>query len=358
MSNETIIIPVVIHVIYKANEQNISEVQIQSQIDALNKDYSRLNADTANIPVAFKNAVADCKIKFCLAKVDPLGRLTSGISRSYTSNDYFLGDDAMKFKATGGQDAWDSKRYLNIWICNLFGRSLGYATLPGSPFDKDGVVINYDVFGTQGTLRAPFNKGRTATHEIGHWMGLLHIWGDDLCGNDGVDDTPSQKSYNFGCPSFPRMSTCSPDSNGDMYMNFMDFVDDACMNMFSYGQKNKMRSCFSMNGFRNTFLDADACDSSLAVGGALPDSTMGAPVVIPEEGNFSVSPNPAQSFISIKGSDNFDVIGRSFEVFNMYGQKVLEFTCNFSGYKANVASLSSGVYMIRTGKKVARFIKL
>src|SRR5699024_2630864 len=136
-----------------------------------------------------------------------------GIVRKHTNVSSFMGEDGMKFSGSGGDDAWDSKRYLNIWVCSLFGRSLEYATPPGGPADKDGVVINFDVFGTTGSLRANFDKGRTATHEVGHWLGLRHIWGDETCGNDEVDDTPRQLSYNFNCPSFPHVTSCSP--NGD-----------------------------------------------------------------------------------------------------------------------------------------------
>ncbi|MEO7562509.1 MAG: zinc metalloprotease, partial [Ferruginibacter sp.] len=227
LSNEIINIPVVVHILYQAAGQNITDAQVLSQLNVLNQDYQLKNLDAANIPAAFKSIAADVRINFCLARVDPNGRSTQGIIHKYTSKEYFL-DEGMKYSAQGGDDAWDSKKYLNIWVCYLFGRSLGFASLPGGPADKDGVVINYDVFGTMGT-RAPFNKGRTATHEIGHWLGLKHLWGDEACGTDDVDDTPSQRFSNFNCPSFPHVTSCSPNGNGDMFMNYMDFTDDACM---------------------------------------------------------------------------------------------------------------------------------
>ncbi|RZM06713.1 MAG: hypothetical protein EOO88_52935 [Pedobacter sp.] len=142
------------------------------------------------------------------------GHSFSGIIHKQTSVESFM-SDAMKYSNAGGDDAWDSRRYLNIWVCNMFGRSLGFATMPGGDPAKDGVVINFDVFGTIGSLRPSFDKGRTATHEIGHWLGLKHLWGDDDCGSDDVDDTPPQRSYNFYCPSFPHTTVCSVNGNGD-----------------------------------------------------------------------------------------------------------------------------------------------
>ena len=178
LPNEIINIPVVVHVLYNNSTQNISDAQVISQIVSLNNDFRRRNADTINTPAPFKSVAADTRIQFCLAKVDPNGKYTTGIIHKYTTETQFVADDAMKFSSQGGDDAWDASKYLNIWVCNLFGRTLGYAVLPGSPAEKDGVVIQYDVFGTIGYLTSPFNKGRTATHEIGHWLGLKHLWGD------------------------------------------------------------------------------------------------------------------------------------------------------------------------------------
>ena len=191
LPDEIITVPVVVHILYNNITQNISDAQVLSQIESLNKDYRRLN-NIDNIPAAFSSLSSDAKIIFCIAKTDPQGKPTNGIIHKYSKTANWTANDEMKFSASAGDDAWDSKRYLNIWVCNLFGRSLGYSSLPGSPVYKDGVVIQYDVFGTAGTIRAPFDKGRTATHEIGHWLGLMHLWGDALCGDDMIDDTPPQ----------------------------------------------------------------------------------------------------------------------------------------------------------------------
>lgn len=355
IANEILYIPVVIHLLYNTNEQNISDDQIISQIEALNNDFNKLNVDGANIPPAFKDLAADTRIKFCLARVDPSGRPTTGIIRKRTSNDVFLGDDGMKFTAAGGEDAWDSKEYLNIWVCNLFGRSLGYATIPGGAAEKDGVVIKYDVFGTKGTLRYPFNKGRTATHEIGHWLGLKHIWGDDDCASDDVDDTPQQRGYNFNCPSFPHLSTCSPNGNGDMFMNFLDFTNDACMNMFTHGQKYKMRGIFALNGARNSFLNSNACDSTAASGAPLPDEIV--PTKIQEV--ISVFPNPVIDVLNIKSTDIMTLAKQPVEIFSLAGNKIAHYELTSNTGSVNMKFLHPGLYILKIGRgKESKMIKL
>lgn len=344
--NEIITIPVVIHVLFNDNGQNISDAQIQSQLDVLNKDFRLLNADKALVPEAFKSFSGDSRIMFCLAKVDPDGRSTSGINRKYTGKSYFMADDGMKFKAQGGVDAWDSKRYLNIWVCRIFGRTLGYATPPGGDDAKDGVVISYDAFGTTGRLRADFNKGRTATHEIAHWLGLKHIWGDDYCGDDEVDDTPRQKSYNFNCPSFPRATNCSPDVNGDMFMNYMDLTSDACMNMFTIGQKNKMRALFALKGARNSILRSYQCDGSLATAGPLPQDTI---PVIPSADIISVYPNPVVDYIIVQSKQLQTLQGKTAIILSAAGKPVYQQQLQSKNEKIKIGFLPSGIYILSIG---------
>ncbi len=357
--NEIITIPVVVHLLYKTNEQNITDDQIRSQIEVLNRDFRHLNIDAMNTPAAFRSTVADTRIMFCLAQVDPTGHSTKGIVRKYTSNDFFQGDDGMKYAAAGGDNAWDSKKYLNIWVCTLFGRSLGYATIPGGPADKDGVVINYDVFGKTGFLRPPYDKGRTATHEVGHWLGLKHLWGDTNCGSDDVNDTPSQLSYNFNCPSFPHITSCSPNSNGDMFMNFMDFTDDACMNMFTTGQKMKMRAMFALGAFRNSFLNSFACDSTLATGGPLPEDTL---VTEKPKPGVQVFPNPVQNVLNIIPVNGFELPGKNCEIFSIQGKMLLQQTLSSNKEKIDIAALRAGVYILKVGtgadRRISKIIKL
>jgi Pregnancy-associated plasma protein-A len=233
-----ITIPVVVHVVYKTDAENISDAMIQSQIDVLNADFNESNADRINVPKAFKGRVGDFDINFCLAKRTPNNTSTNGIERRFTTRDYWEDDD-VKFYATGGLDSWDASKYLNIWVCNL-GGFLGYAYYPGAPKEIDGIVCLYGAFGYNSPF-VPYHLGRTATHEVGHWLNLRHVWGDDDCGNDLVGDTPTQETYNFGCPTFPH-KTCGNTSTGDMFMNFMDYVDDPCMIMFSNGQKGRAQA--------------------------------------------------------------------------------------------------------------------
>jgi Pregnancy-associated plasma protein-A len=238
-------IPVVVHVVWKTAAQNISDAQIQSQIDVLNRDYRKTNPDVSSVPAAFAALAADARVEFELATQDPTGAATNGILRTNTTTDTFSDDDSVKAGASGGADAWPADKYLNIWVCQLGGGLLGYAHFPGGAAATDGVVILHSAFGTSGTAAAPFNLGRSATHEIGHWLNLRHIWGDDgtgCNGSDFVDDTPNAAGPNYGTPAFPHV-TCNNGPNGDMFMNYMDYVDDAAMFMFTQGQVTRMQAC-------------------------------------------------------------------------------------------------------------------
>lgn len=341
LPNEVIVVPVVIHVLFHTNVQNISDAQVLSQLVVLNNDYRRLNADTVNTPAAFKNVAADARIVFCLAKVDPSGRNTSGIIRKYTSAELFLSDDEMKFSATAGDDAWDSKKYLNIWVCNLFGRTLGYGLMPGAPADKDGVVVQYNVFGTTGVVSTPFNKGRTTTHEVGHWLGLRHLWGDAVCGDDGIADTPPQQTNSTNCPVFPHMSNCSINAYGDMFMNFMDFTDDACMNMFTQGQKTEMRGQFANGNFRNSFLNPSVCDGSLAQGAPLPEDS------IANNSPVFVYPNPFNDQITITGKFPSDVIGKTARIYSITGQLFLTQKLQSEKTTLTINNMPHGIYILK-----------
>lgn len=249
----------VVHVIWNNEEQNISDAQIQSQIDVLNKDFRKLNSDVSKVPTVWSSLTADFQIEFCLATKDPSGNPTSGITRTQTSVVSFSTDDKVKKSgASGGEEAWPSDRYLNIWVCKLGGGLLGYAQFPGGPAETDGVVITYNAFGTMGTVSFPFDKGRSATHEIGHWLNLHHLWGDygGCSDTDYVDDTPTQEAPNYGCPEFPHIS-CNNGPNGDMFHDYMAYVDDACMFMFTKGQATRANSC--IEGPRASFLNVDGC---------------------------------------------------------------------------------------------------
>jgi hypothetical protein len=236
-------IPVVVHVVHKTDEENISDEQVKSQIDVLNQDYRGANADRSKVPDPWKGLSADPNIAFALATKDPKGKATNGITRVQTTVDSFGTDDAVKSKAGGGVPPWPTDRYLNLWVCNLGDGLLGYAQFPGGPAKTDGVVILYTAFGTKGAAADPFNLGRTATHEVGHWLNLRHIWGDtnDCSGSDQVSDTPRAMAPNYGKPDWPHIS-CNNGPNGDMFMDYMDYVDDNAMFMFTQGQAARMNA--------------------------------------------------------------------------------------------------------------------
>lgn len=277
------IIPIVVHVVHNPADpaQNISATQIQSQIDVLNEDFRATNPDISQVPAVWADRVADCNIEFHLASTDPDGNPTDGTTRTPSTVQFFNTElDDVKSSTTGGADPWPSDDYLNIWVCNELRDSigriiLGYAQFPGGPPSTDGVVVANFCFGKGGTAQAPFDLGRTATHEIGHWLDLRHIWGDDrgsCSGSDLVHDTPNQADATFHSPTFPQIS-CNNGPNGNMFMNYMDYTDDAAMFMFTNGQSRRMDSC--LEGARASFLAAPA----FALSAALPGS---APAALPE----------------------------------------------------------------------------
>jgi PKD repeat protein len=239
------IIPVVFHIIHNGGDENISKAQIEDQIRILNEDYRRLNADAANTPSVWQSIGADANIEFRLANIDPSGNCTDGIVRIKSS----LTNDASDDTGVKALSYWPRNKYLNIWVVKTIdnmgaaGIVLGYAQLPIQFFtaNTDGVVLRHDVVGSIGTALTgvdPQGKGRTATHEVGHWLGLRHIWGDSDCGDDFVNDTPVHQTANSGCPAFPKTNTCSgAGANGEMFMNYMDYTRGSCQNMFSAGQK-------------------------------------------------------------------------------------------------------------------------
>jgi hypothetical protein len=236
-------IPVVVNVLYKTTAENISQAQIQSQIDVLNEDFKAINADYNNTPSIFQGVRSgDLKITFVLDQVVR----KSTTKRSWGTN------DAMKSSSSGGLNAISPTTKLNLWCCNLSNGILGYAQFPGGSSSTDGVVIDNNAFGRTGTVTSPYNKGRTATHEVGHWLNLRHIWGDATCGSDFVGDTPTHNTANYGCPAYPHLSTCSG-TPVEMTMNYMDYTYDACMYMFTLGQKSRIEATFSTGGGRNSF---------------------------------------------------------------------------------------------------------
>ncbi len=258
LNGAVLTIPVVVHVVYNTTTQNISQSQIDSQIDVLTEDFRRLNADASNTPNDFIGVAADSDIEFCLVEV----------TRTATSVSSFGTNNSVKFNSSGGKDVDSPSQKLNIWVCNIGGGILGYAQFPGGAASTDGVVIDYRYFGTNGTATAPFDLGRTGTHEVGHWLNLRHIWGDGNCRvDDQVSDTPPAGGPNYtGSPcNYPGPNSCSPRGNNggpdfpDMFQNYMDYSDDGCMNLFTTGQKTRMWA--AINNSRSGLLSS-ACSGT------------------------------------------------------------------------------------------------
>ena len=240
--NGKIQIPVVVNVLYRTAAENISLTQIQSQIDVLNKDFNATNSDFNQVPTVFSGVKANVGISFVL----------DAVYRKSTTKTSWGTRDAMKKSTQGGINPTSPTTKLNLWVCTIGGGILGYAQFPGGSSATDGVVIDSKYLGTTGTATAPFNKGRTATHEVGHWMNLRHIWGDTTCGSDLVSDTPTHNTANYGIPASPHYSTCSG-TPIEVTMNYMDYTDDAGMYMFSNGQKSRMLAIFASGGSRFSF---------------------------------------------------------------------------------------------------------
>lgn len=240
--NGQIEIPVVVNVLYRTAAENISLAQIQSQIDVLNQDFNATNPDYNQVPALFSGVKANVGISFVLDQV---------IRKSTTKTSWGT-RDAMKKTKQGGLDPTSPTTKLNLWVCTIGGGILGYAQFPGGSSATDGVVIDSKYLGTTGTATYPYNLGRTATHEVGHWMNLRHIWGDATCGSDLVADTPTHNAANYGVPTYPHLSTCSG-TPVEMTMNYMDYTDDRGMYMFSLGQKARMDAIFAVGGVRASF---------------------------------------------------------------------------------------------------------
>ena len=240
--NGKVQIPVVVNVLYRTTAENISLAQIQSQIDALNEDFNAANSDYNNVPSLFSGVKANVGISFVLDQV---------IRKSTTTTSWGT-TDTMKKTTSGGLAPTSPTTKLNLWICTIGGGILGYAQFPGGSSSTDGVAIDSKYVGTTGSATYPYNLGRTATHEVGHWMNLRHIWGDATCGSDLVSDTPTHNTANYGVPAYPHYSTCSG-TPVEMTMNYMDYTDDRGMYMFSNGQKSRMAALFVSGGSRASF---------------------------------------------------------------------------------------------------------
>ncbi len=326
-------IPVVVHVLYNNEDQNISDDRIYWQIEILNEDYNALNTDLVNVPEEFEGVIGNVGLSFCLVQEDLNGNSFSGINRVYTDVESFQGfSDGMKKSSEGGVDAWDTENYLNIWVCDLNSNLLGFATMPGDVEDSelDGVVIGYEYFGVDLSSSSPYNLGRTGTHEVGHYFNLEHTFYSGCSDWDDCDDTPAISSPTYGCPSFPQESCQS----NNMTMNYMDYTNDACMHMFTICQAERMIDAL-FNYRPNLIADTD-CSVDI-------EETI-------YSKNNLIYPNPVVDFLHV------DVQNMFVSLSDIYGRKI------FSNYFLNESNLdlsflSSGTYIISVGTDTYKLIK-
>ncbi len=321
--NEVYTIPVVVHVIYHKDrpEENISDARILSQIDVLNEDFSKQNSNFSQTPSVFQDVAADVGIRFKLAELDPNGNATTGITRTQTTIDE-IGETQLYYSTEdGGKDAWDVTQYLNIWVCDLADGLLGFAYFAnGGVFDDDGMVIAHEFFGRQAGTG---NLGRTATHEIGHYFNLNHIWGEGCSTDDGISDTPDQEEEYYGCPNHPSVSCGSQ----DMFVNYMDYVDDDCMTMFTKGQKEKMVT--TLTTLRSGLISSKGLVTSSVT--ATNTNT-----------NLYIAPNPTQGAFSIQATESKEV---DYQIYSAMGSLVAEGTSMTN--EPISTSLPTGVYNVR-----------
>lgn len=340
--NTVVTIPVVFHILYKTSIQNISDAQIDSQLAILNADYRKLNADFSTVvPSAFQSYGADMEILFCKAVRTPAGAATTGVERKQVASSFVFEDS---YYTSSGLTAWDPTKYLNIWVGRFTNTSLlGFAYLPSAAgLAYDGLCIGDQFLGNTGTATAPFNKGRTATHEIGHYFGLDHPWGDDnsACGtaanDDGVADTPATNNpyfssdYTTTCPPFPNNDhACTVTANGSMFMNYMDYVDDGCMAFFTAGQKTIMQN--TLAGPRASLLTSNGC-ASLGLNEVQAIQAI------------AVYPNPVSQYFMITSPHvAIDFV----EIYNNNGQLVKSQKLEEVNNKVSIDTLQSGVYYLR-----------
>jgi len=336
-----ITIPVVVHVVYKTTAQNISDAQIQSQIDVLNEDYRKLNADVSGVPSVWTSRVADCEIQFALAAQDPNGFLTNGITRTETTVSDWGGSDNVKFTAQGGHDAWPNTDYLNIWVCNIGSGLLGYAYQPGINASLDGLVIGYRYFGRIGSLSSSYDEGRTATHELGHYLNLDHLWGfggsnPNCTADDGVSDTPKQTDPNYGCnTTFPHQTCGTSPVNSDMFNNYMDYGNDDCLFFFTNGQKSRMLA--ALNGPRSSLKDSDGLiPGEVGIEDYLLSSAL------------TIYPNPSTGMVHVR-LDRGENTKTDIRVLDMSGRTVfseLNVNLHFAIHNLDLSELMAGTYVL------------
>ena len=336
------IIPVVFHIVYNKPSQDFTDAQVQKQLDILNRDFARLNPDTVKTPSVWKSIASDGGVQFCLAKRDPFGNATTGIIHTRTNVTDLANLNSVKSSASGGDDIWNAKRYLNIWVTYIDQNTFGYSTFPTDLAQYpqiDGIVINSKAFSINDSNFIKRNLGRTLTHEVGHWLNLFHTFGTDIgvkCSTDFVDDTPPQQFVTKPdtCYTFPHFDDCSFGGNGTMFMNYMNYIADSCYNMFTTGQKTRMLAALQM--YRSEILTQTTTCNLVGTNN------------INESIELNVFPNPTYS-----GSVNIEVNTSASEIADIFICDGMGRTINqklkvsLQNVPISFNNLSTGYYLVR-----------
>ena len=350
----SVTIPVVVHILYNTAVQNISDEQVQSQIDVLNEDFSATNSDYRNYDAGYGSVKGDMDINFCLVQV----------IHKQTKHKSFGFNDNMKYSNKGGSDAVDPMHILNIWVCDLGNKVLGFAYYPGISPEKFGVVCHTNAFGrgSQYSLFADYDLGRTTTHEVGHCFGLVHIWGDRTCGSDEVDDTPLHNEPNFGCPEEGHLSTCTG-TPLEMWMNYMDYTDDRCMYFFSDGQVSRADFFIDADPQLNSIINS-ACTNAR---GNNNDITITSTTTFNSSrtiaGNISLYPTITSGQLTLSMNNPTEGVA-GVNIYNQAGALMMKqqlFISNGKRYdQIDVSKLPNGIYFLEliqaTKKQTQKFI--